>query len=164
MNRIRDVIRDTDTPSWLSSVPYNFGHAAAGSLKADEWRTMAIVYLPIALVSMWGEGTTHATPAIASSFREGLDHTMDLVSAMSLVGMRTMTERRMSAYRRYITSWVRRLPELHPGIKGRVNNHMAIHIYDFLQLFGPVRSWWCFPFERLVGQLQRIPTNHKFGM
>ena len=37
MNRIREVIRDMATPSWLSSVPHNFGDAAAGTLKADEW-------------------------------------------------------------------------------------------------------------------------------
>lgn len=164
MDRIREVIRDTDVPSWVSSVPKNFGYAAAGSLKADEWRTMTIIYLPIALVSMWGEGTAHPTLEVASSLREVLDHTMDLVSAMSLVGMRTMSERRMSSYLRYITSWVEKLPKLHPTLNGRVNNHMAIHIYDFLRLFGPVRSWWCFPFERLVGQLQRLPTNHRFGM
>jgi hypothetical protein len=40
---------------------------------------------------------------------------------------------------------------------------MALHVWDYLQLFGPVRSWWCFPYERLIGQLQRLPSNHIFG-
>ena len=40
---------------------------------------------------------------------------------------------------------------------------MVLHIYDFLRLFGPVHSWWCFPFEWLIGQLQWLPTNHRFG-
>lgn len=52
LERIRQVIRDADTPSWLSSVPKNFGDAAAGTLKADEWRVFATVYLPLALVSL----------------------------------------------------------------------------------------------------------------
>jgi hypothetical protein len=37
MKHIRDVIANTATPSWLNSVPHNFGDAAAGPLKADEW-------------------------------------------------------------------------------------------------------------------------------
>jgi hypothetical protein len=164
MARIREVIHDTDTPSWLPSVPYNFGDASAGNLKADEWRTMSTVYLPISLASLWGEGTTHRSPSIASSLQRVLDHTMALVSAVSLACARTMTDARMLAYQNYITQWVGQLPEIHPNSKKRTNFHMAIHIYDFLRLFGPVRYWWSFPFERLVGQLQRLPHNHKFGM
>ncbi len=76
---IREVIRDTDTPSWLPSVPYNFGHVAAGHLKADEWRTLTTVYFPISLVAVWGEGSAHSTPELASSLRRILDHTMALV-------------------------------------------------------------------------------------
>lgn len=153
-----------DTPSWLRSVPYNFGSAAAGSLKADEWRTMATVYLPIALISLWGKGTVHPSPSIAFSFCQTLDHTMALVCAVSLACMRTMTESRMTAYRNYITTWVANMKDIHPKARRTTNAHMAIHIYDFLRLFGPVRSWWCFPFERLIGQLQRLPSNHRFGV
>lgn len=39
MVHIREVIKDMVTPSWLESVPHNFGDALAGTLKADEWRT-----------------------------------------------------------------------------------------------------------------------------
>lgn len=163
MDHIQEVIRNTDTPSWIESVPRNFGDPAAGSLKADEWRTMTTIYLPIALISMWGEGTTHATPERASFLRQVLDHTMDLVCAVYLAGMRTSTEARTSAYLYYIKSWLSKLQTLHPESTLRTNAHMAIHVADFLRLFGPIRSWWCFPFERLVGQLQRLPTNSKFG-
>ncbi|PPQ86354.1 hypothetical protein CVT25_002166 [Psilocybe cyanescens] len=43
MDCICAVVKDTSTLSWLPSVPYNFGDASAGTLKADEWRTMATV-------------------------------------------------------------------------------------------------------------------------
>ncbi|KAF9471043.1 hypothetical protein BDN70DRAFT_820529 [Pholiota conissans] len=163
LNHIHSVIRDMDTPSWLRSVPPNFGYKAAGTLKADEWRTMSTVYLPVALISLWGEGTVHPSPEAASVFREALDHTMLLVGAISLACMRTMTNSRMMAYRNCIVDWLAQLTSVHPNVKPRVNCHLAIHIYDFLRLFGPVRSWWCFPFERLIGQIQRLPNNHKFG-
>jgi len=163
MSRIRKVVRDMETPSWLESVPHNFGYAAAGSLKADEWRTMTTLYLPIALISMWGAGTPHASSSDASFFREVLDHTMALVSAVRLACMRTMTEARRTTYQEYIVSWLQNLQRLHPDVEPRTNFHMAVHIYDFLCLFGPVRSWWCFPFEHLIGHLQRLLHNHKHG-
>ncbi len=164
INHIQDVISNMATPSWLRSVPYNFGLSAAGTLKADEWQTMATVYLPVALVSLWGEGTTHPTDNIASTACGVLDHTMALVCAISLACMRTMTKSRMDAYRKYILAWMTDLTIIHPKTAHSVNGHMAIHIYAFLQFFGPVCSSWCFPFERVIGQLQRLPSNHKFGM
>lgn len=85
MRRITDVIRTTDTPSSIRSVPHNFGETKAGTLKADEWRTLTTLYLPIALVSLWGEGSTHRTSEIAVSRHAILDHTMALVSAVHIV-------------------------------------------------------------------------------
>ncbi|KAI6037172.1 hypothetical protein BKA83DRAFT_4041305 [Pisolithus microcarpus] len=49
MQHIQNVIKETTIPSWLRSVPKNFGEAKAGTLKADEWRTLATIYLPLAL-------------------------------------------------------------------------------------------------------------------
>ncbi|KAE9407462.1 hypothetical protein BT96DRAFT_809392, partial [Gymnopus androsaceus JB14] len=43
------------------------------------------------------------------------------------------------------------------------NIHAAGHIYNFLLLFGPVLSWWCFSFEHLIGALQKINTNDHIG-
>lgn len=163
MQRIRDIVKNTITPSWIESVPYNFGDAAAGPLKADEWRTMSTIYLPLALISLWGDGTPHSSPEVAAKFRHVLDHTMALVCAIILACARTMTHERATAYRSYIASFIQDLQDLHPDTTRRTNHHMAMHIYDFLHLFGPVHSWWCFPFERLIGQLQRITSNHKFG-
>ena len=57
--RIRTVIAECNTPSWLRSVPVNFGDTRAGTVKADEWRTLATVYIPLALVSLWGKGSHH---------------------------------------------------------------------------------------------------------
>lgn len=159
------MIRDTDTPSWLPSVPYNFGSTSAGHLKADEWRTLTTVYFPISLVSIWGEGSTHETPLLASSLRKVLDHTMALVSAVSIACLRVMTPNRTLAFQNYIQQWLQDIEQIHgSGVVGkRVNCHMAIHLSHFIRLFGPVRSWWTFPFERLIGQIQRIPHNHLFG-
>lgn len=161
--RIREVVNDMVTPSWLQSVPHKFGDKSSGTLKADEWRTMTTVYLPIALISLWGKGTIHGSSSDAIYLRAVLHHTMDLVCAVSIACLRTMTLDRMNAYLGYLKSWISGMKELHPSGKHTINGHMAFHIYDFLLLFGPARSWWCFPFERLIGHLQRLNHNHKHG-
>jgi hypothetical protein len=163
IQHIQTVIKDTVTPSWLNSVPSNFGDSTAGTLKADEWCTLSTVYLPLALVSIWGAGSTHATPDIVAELQATLDHTMALFSAVHLVCMQTMTKARMLSYRTYIARYIRDLKKIHPRASNKTSHHMVLHIYDFLELFGPVCSWWCFPFERLIGILQRQPKNHKFG-
>lgn len=112
---------------------------------------------------MWGDGSSHPTLEIAGRFKRVLDHTMVLVLAVSLACMRTMTPSRSAAFLQHMTQFIRDLPEIHPDMDPRPNMHMAMHIPHFLQLFGPVRSWWCFLFERLIGQIQRLLSNHQLG-
>ena len=88
---------------------------------------------------------------------------MLLVSAVRIACMRTMTAERAMAYRMCMSEYLTLLRDVLPNASLRENDHMAMHVFDFLKLFGPVRSWWCFPFEQLIGQLQRTPHNHKFG-
>jgi hypothetical protein len=163
VGHIRDVIRDTSVPTWLGSVPSNFGEVSAGTIKADEWQSLVTVYLPIALLSLWGAGTSHSSDELAVRLRAVLDHTMELVCAVYLACARTMTARRAKAYRSHIAGYVGKLKKIYPTFSLRPNHHASLHIYDYLLLFGPAHSWWCFPFERLIGILQRLPVNHKFG-
>ena len=55
------------------------------------------------------------------------------------------------------------LKELFPDFKFVPNHHMALHLWDYILLYGPVHSWWAFPFERMIGTLQHISTNYKEG-
>jgi len=163
MQCIRDVIQHTVVPSWVNSVPKNFGEAAAGPLKADEWRTMCLIYLPLALIYLWGEGSVHPSADDAIQFRQILDHTMSLVSAILLASMHTMTRARSDAYLECMRDYVRRFGVLHPSENYKPNHHLSLHFPFFFTLFGPARVWWCFPFERLIGHIQRLLSNHKLG-
>lgn len=169
LNHVQKVIRETVTPSWLNSVPKNFGESKAGSIKADEWRTLSTVFLPIALITLWGDADGCAPPedeSDAGFLLKALDHSMALFQATILACRHSMTVSRASAYREYHATWVNNLRILFPHTrKGRMrpNIHAAGHIYDFLLLFGPVMSWWCFPFERLIGAIQKVNTNDHIG-
>jgi hypothetical protein len=156
---------ETITPSWVNSVPANYGEAAAGTIKADEWRTLATIYIPIALVTLWGDDRG-APPPEESHFLKVLDHSMALFQAVIVVLRYSMNISRATKYRALLKEWVDGLHTLHPHTmkhKMRPNVHASFHLYDFILLFGPVVSWWCFPFERLIGRLQKINTNERIG-
>jgi hypothetical protein len=57
----KDVIKEMAVPTWLNSVPYNYGDAAIGVMKANEWCNLSITFIPLAWISMWGEGTSHTS-------------------------------------------------------------------------------------------------------
>lgn len=162
---IQHVIETTDTPSWIHSVPRNYGEAAAGIIKAGEWRILSAVHIPIALVTLWGDERLPNGPE-RTHFLQVLDHSMALFEAVTLVVRDTMNSSRAVRYRQLLGQWVDGLYKIHPHTishRKRTNIHVAFHLYDFLLLFGPVMSWWAFPFERLIGVLQRINTNDIVG-
>ncbi|KAF9252427.1 hypothetical protein L218DRAFT_1010502 [Marasmius fiardii PR-910] len=81
---IQHVIKAVVTPAWLHSVPKNFGEPKAGSIKADEWRILSSLHLPLALVTLWGDDD-RCVPSNDDT-EEGLlfrvlDHTMALFQA-----------------------------------------------------------------------------------
>ncbi|KAF8575642.1 hypothetical protein K439DRAFT_1369397, partial [Ramaria rubella] len=43
------------------------------------------------------------------------------------------------------------------------NHHVALPLEELIIVFGPVHSWWAFPFEWLIRQLEDISTNWKLG-
>ncbi|KAE9395576.1 hypothetical protein BT96DRAFT_776692, partial [Gymnopus androsaceus JB14] len=169
MQHICTVICNTKRPSWINSVPLNYGLNSAGTIKADEWRTLSTIFIPIALVTLWGDDDGVAPPSDDSDeglLFQALQHSMALFQATLIACRYTMTSDRIQAYRTHLTKWIQELRPLFPHTREsppRVNIHMANHIYDFLKLFGPVISWWCFPFERLIGALQKVNTNDHIG-
>ncbi|KAG9223512.1 hypothetical protein CCMSSC00406_0007004 [Pleurotus cornucopiae] len=163
MAHIRSVIENTTMPSWFDKPPKAFGDAATGTLKADEWRSMSSIYLPLALVTLWGEGSQMASHPDAEYYQHILNLTMLLASAMFLISRRTTSAEIAESYRRCIKDWTKLFYEVLPTAALRPNLHMAFHVYDFLLLFGPPKSWWTFPFESLIGLIQRTKSNHKQG-
>jgi hypothetical protein len=156
LEQLHEVIRTAVTPSWVGSIPANFGAAAAGTPKADEWRNIFTIYLPLALIVMT---IRRDVPGLM----DAVNNTMDLVCAL-LAGYKQWTSDPLAnGYLSSICHYIDGLNRLHPNVQLHSIHHMAFHIYNFLCLFGPVHSWWCFPFERLIGKLQRTTHNHWFG-
>jgi hypothetical protein len=159
---LRTDIRDFVTPSWLTSIPSNLGEPSHGKLKADQWRTLGTVYLPVSLVRLWA-APNKDDPQQATGRQKLLSLTLSLISAINIASSRTTSRDKANLYTRYMTEYMDGLRNLMPDYQFRPNHHMALHLSEYLLLYGPVHGWWTFPFERLIGLLQDIPNNFKSG-
>jgi hypothetical protein len=160
---IRRNISSMIRPSWLTSVPVQLGSASHGKLKADQWRVLGTVFLPSSLIQLWqtsnpnGDGRTIRCAQI-------LDVTLSLLSAVAIALSHTTSHSHADAMQQHLLDYLRGLKELFPSYKFHPNHHMALHLPEYIKLYGPVHSWWAFPHERVIGMLQHISTNYKMGM
>ncbi|KAJ7153761.1 hypothetical protein C8R46DRAFT_912426 [Mycena filopes] len=158
MEELWSDISKTIKPSWVTSMPAQVGGSASGGkLKADQWRVLGTIYMPLTLGRLW----TTSDPL--SKQREALDLTMHLVSAVILAASRETSTAVATAYHQHMLEYRKGLQTLFPNYECHPNHHMALHITECLLLFGPVHGWWTFPFERVIGSLERIPTNYRPG-
>ncbi len=149
------------TPTWMTSVPHNLGNPAHGKLKADQWCTLGTVHLPLSLICLWGSVDSDNPRSVCC--RKILEVTMFLVSAVVIATSHTISTAHADSYLMHMIDYLNGIKELFPKYRLHPNHHMALHIHEYLLLFGPVHSWWTFPFERMIGALQRMPHNNKPG-
>jgi len=148
-------------PSWLTSVPTQLGQAAHGKLKADQWRVLGTTFLPVSLTRLWSSAS--GGEARSKRCRKILDVTLSLLSAIAIATSRTTSKGHADAYFTHMLAYLNGLKELFPDYNFHANHHMALHLQEYIIRYGPVHSWWTFPFERVIGMLQRISTNYKPG-
>jgi hypothetical protein len=147
----------TRTPTWLARAPKNFGSKTHGKLKADQWRTVCLVNLPITLIRLWGwAGCPERDQNILKNF-------LALVTAVRWATFRTTSAHHIDVVEKQMRLYLDTLVELFPDYSLRPNNHLSLHLAECLRSFGPVHGWWAFPFERYNGILQRFNTNNKLG-
>jgi hypothetical protein len=158
---IRTDIKNLVTPSWMTSVPANLGSANHGKLKADQYRALGTVHLPISLIHLWSNTTIGN--ARSERCHKILNVTISLLSAVSIASSRSTSRAAAELYLQHMQSYLEGIKALFPEYQFHPNHHMAMHLHEYLIRYGPVHAWWTFPFERVIGMLQRIPTNYKPG-
>ncbi|KAJ4467609.1 hypothetical protein C8R41DRAFT_707759, partial [Lentinula lateritia] len=53
LERVNQTIREVTVPSWISKPSEYIGLPKAGTPKANNWRRLFTIFLPLALLSMW---------------------------------------------------------------------------------------------------------------
>ena len=163
MKHLRSDISNMIIPSWLTSIPTNLGEANHGKLKADQWQTLGVTYLPVSLIRLW-DSPEALDDHHSQQHGKLLSVMLSLISAIIVASSRTTSQEKADLYFYHMTSYVNGLRELLPCYKFRLNHHMALHLGEYQRFYGPIYSWWAFPFKKLIGMLQRIPNNFQNGM
>ncbi|KIJ52198.1 hypothetical protein M422DRAFT_108149, partial [Sphaerobolus stellatus SS14] len=140
----RDIAR-LIMPSWVTDLPHNFGSPKAGTLKADVWRSALYLHLPLTMIRLWGNLPN------TDWRKQILDNTMTLLEAIYYGSSNTITAERAGMYTVAMQTYLKGLHQLFPEKDLLPNHHMALHIEECLLRFGPIRGWWTFPYERLIG-------------
>ncbi|THH26572.1 hypothetical protein EUX98_g7614, partial [Antrodiella citrinella] len=161
LGRLHVAIRDAVVPSWVTKLSQDFGLPSAGTPKADNWRTLYMLYMPLALLSLWDEGSPIAADN-AQQMSSVLETSMYLSGASTIMMQKTLTRKDRDEYREFLGLHIRGLNSNFPGVLVP-SHHLAFHIYDNIEHFSGVRNASCFASERLIGKLRRIPINHKTG-
>ena len=81
MKHLRSDISNMIIPSWLTSIPTNLGEANHGKLKADQWRTLGVTYLPVSLIRLW-DSPEALDDHHSQQRRKLLSVTLSLISAI----------------------------------------------------------------------------------
>lgn len=160
---MKTIYEDLDNivkPSWVTSVPTSLS-SVGPKLKSDQWRTVGSLYMPISLIRLWYN--TNPDDEHSKHRHELLNLTMVLLSAIAVATSRVTSTSNADEFVRLMVIYRQELQRLFPDYDIHPNQHMAMHISEFLSMYGPVHGWWAFPFERMIGMLQRISTNYKPG-
>ncbi|RPD81756.1 hypothetical protein L226DRAFT_451552 [Lentinus tigrinus ALCF2SS1-7] len=153
MEIIRDDIKNTVLPSWMERPPHNFGSAAHGKLKADQWRTVCTVSLFITLTRLWGNAPSDSKESAL------LDNFVHLVTAVDLATRRSMDVDRANAYDDHMQRYLQGLLDIfsHQLVP---NHHLSLHLTSCLHTFGPVHGYWGYSFEHYNGILGGLNINN----
>jgi len=147
-------------PSWVTSIP-NTVSTVGPKLKSDEWWTLGALNLPVMLIRLWT--STNPQDERKKQRQELLHLTMLLFSAIAIATTRVTSKTHRDEYLSHMVQYRQELKRLFPDYEHCANHHVAFHIPEFMAYYGPVHGWWSYPFERMIGMLQRISTNHKPG-
>lgn len=159
---IRDDIVATTRPRWHAAPPTNLGQVSHGKLKADEWRSCFEFDIPVSLLRI--ETLRHASGAQVDKYRAKLvQSTFLLATAIRWATSQHISAKHIEEYKKTMKNYLKMLRELRPTQRFRPNHLNALLVGNYLRLYGPVQGWWMFPFERVIGDLQRSNTNNKPG-
>ncbi|KNZ59798.1 hypothetical protein VP01_1660g10 [Puccinia sorghi] len=152
INRLLPRIR---VPTSIKRAIPILGKASFGRLKADEWRNLFTIQLPLTLPVYWAEG--------GSTGRSLFCNFAHLVSSVNLALKRSISSNEVSQYRYHNLEYLKSSLILFPKVTLVPNHHMSVHLADCLDKFGPSRGWWSFSMERLMGSILKSSHNNRLG-
>jgi hypothetical protein len=165
LKKIQGDIAGVTRPQHRPAPPSNLGCPGHGKLKADQWKTCIEFDIPVSVAQLWSRDTCPPgqDPKVTERRDKLFQSIMHLAIAVRWGTSYRTSKHHSQMFQDHMKAYLQSLLDLYPDIKLRPNHHAALHIGDLLTRLGPVHGWWMFPFERVIGILQKINTNDKMG-
>lgn len=158
VEEIKQDMESTTLPSFVKTPPVNFATVDHGKIGAEEYKSLALISLPITLIKLWG--------GIGGSqfLRERLDHFLHLSLAVRILAYQSLTLHNILLFEFHYTEYLRGLKNLYPFSSIIPVQHLGLHIPFFLRALGPSIHYSENTSEMYIGILQDIGTNFRFGV
>ncbi|KAI9446720.1 hypothetical protein H4582DRAFT_2070041 [Lactarius indigo] len=145
----------TKLPSWVTKAPPNWGTMAWGKLSAKNWRVICTIHLPITLIRLWGGDD------LPNDWKATLENFMDLVCAVQIVNLRSVSRKEVELYEHYIFCYMTSFKSLYKLAKVKPIHHAALHYGDVLRGFGPAHTHSATFYEWHIHSMQSVNHNMK---
>lgn len=160
LDNIQADISKIIVPSWVTKPRVTFGQKSNGRVKAAEWRSIFSIYLPMTLTRLW---VIEKTRGFSNVYVLHLKALLILAVIVNIVTSKTLSSATVQSYDNAIELYLRLISMLNEDQPLVVNHHLALHLSEFMQRYGPCRGYWAFPFERMIGKLHKISHNARIG-
>jgi len=142
----QERMKHVDLPSDIGRIPAKIaiGNDGFSNLTADQWKTFIMIY-----------STTVLWDMLDDNDRKILGH---FVRACNLLVARIITEDDLKEAQERLKDMAYLIERVYGPEFITSNIHLALHIPDCCRDYGPIYSFWLFPFERLNGYIGKIFT------
>ena len=141
---MQDTVDRIRVPVNIGRIPHKV-ESQVSSLTADQWKNWVLIY---------------SIPALCSILpREHLECWSLFVTACSLILKPIINIDDVIKGDDKITQFCKCYEQLYGKSKCTPNMHLHLHLKQCLLDYGPVHSFWCFPFERFNGIFESFNKN-----
>ncbi|EMD32048.1 hypothetical protein CERSUDRAFT_77644 [Gelatoporia subvermispora B] len=185
LDQIHALLSNFEMPQWVGRLPRDVGYPAGGSLTSDEWKAMALVYLPLIIPLVWedwcdvserdyqkklraweAKHADHPNPENPKPERrmhpQDADNFLSLAAALKTILARSIELADLPRAHQLLQDYLHAFYKLHAS-HIKPNHHFMTHIFHQIEDFGPVYGFWTFLFERLNKVLKNYSVNNHDG-
>lgn len=130
---IQKLIDSVRVPAGLGRIPRKIA-SGYSSLTSDQWKSWTIVYSALALHGLLPEPDYKIW--------------MTFVKAVTLLSKKLITQQDITIADALINKFCKAAQSKYGEVFITPNFHMANHLKEVIEDFGPVYSFWCYSFER----------------
>ena len=136
-------------------LPYDVGRLPRAMLSkmsgrgitAQQWKNFIITF---ARVCLWKQVSEDAFKLVRC-----------LAEACEVVLRDPMNENDVTFLERLLKDHHRLYARIFGQYSVSINYHMVLHLPEQIKNWGPATAWWCFPYERRIGELSDTQTSGK---